>query len=604
MFRSFLRLLSRCYRLALPYGRLKLFAVLGLVLVNGLLQLVGVTSVFPFFALAADPERIRKSRIGVWLLHYLPPMTTNHLLVMAGCFAIAMLVLASLGSMMSENLRIRYAYGFCHWLRRRLFESYAGQPYAFFLHRNSADLNQKLWDILAFIQNVLLPIGEILTRLVLVLLLVGAVFFVQPWAALGAVVIFGGFYLLTFLWLRPRTRAIGNGLQLHNVGFGKNTNQFLHGIKTVLVHGKSRHFMDKALEHSARLGHFQSKMPIYSNGPRYLIEPVAFGGLMAIVVVLALRGRSFSDILPNLTVMAFAGYRLLPALQLLYIQLVTVAANQYTLNQLEEEITKIEKQAAAMAGTPRCGVRTAQRAVPTNAASQPLAFQRELRLENIAFQYPAASAPVLDGFSLTIAKNESVGIAGPSGSGKSTLVDLILGLHAPQSGAIRVDGELLTGRNMASWRQMIGYVPQDIYLLDETIADNIAFGVDAKDIDPAALREAALGAQILDFIEKELPHGFQTTVGERGVRLSGGQRQRIGLARALYHRPQVLILDEATSALDHQTELAVMETIHRLQGTLTIITIAHRLSTLERCDRIIRMESGGIVAKTESGIRK
>jgi len=283
--------------------------------------------------------------------------------------------------------------------------------------------------------------------------------------------------------------------------------------------------------------------------------------------------------------MAFAGYRLLPALQLLYIQLVTVAANQYTLKQLEEEMLNIEEET-----------------VPTKPAMTPsvpaLSFQGELRLENIAFQYPAANTPVLDGFSLTIAKNESVGIAGPSGSGKSTLVDLILGLHIPQSGQICVDSEPLTGKNMAAWRQMIGYVPQDIYLLDETIAANIAFGVDQA--DPAALREAALGAQILDFIENELPQGFQTTVGERGVRLSGGQRQRIGLARALYHRPQVLILDEATSALDHQTELAVMETIHRLQGTLTIITIAHRLSTLERCDRIIRMESGGIVAKTES----
>jgi ABC-type bacteriocin/lantibiotic exporter with double-glycine peptidase domain len=228
--------------------------------------------------------------------------------------------------------------------------------------------------------------------------------------------------------------------------------------------------------------------------------------------------------------------------------------------------------------------------------TSPLTFQRELRLENITFQYPAASAPVLKDFSIVIAKNESVGIAGPSGSGKSTLVDLILGLHTPQTGVIRLDGEPLVESNMASWRRMIGYVPQNIYLLDDTVEANIAFGVEAKDINAAALREAALGAQILDFIEKELPHGFQTTVGERGVRLSGGQRQRIGLARALYHHPQVLILDEATSALDHQTELAVMETIHRLQGTLTIITIAHRLSTLERCDRIISLENGKIMS--------
>jgi len=588
---TFLRLLARCHRMALPYGRLKLLGVLGLILCNGLLQLVGVTSVFPFFALAADPERIRRSRVGGWLLHFLPPMSTNHLLVVAGCFAIAMLVFASVGSMVSENLRIRYAYGFCHWLRRRLFESYAGQPYSFFLRRNSSALYQRLWDIQSFIQNVLMPVGEILTRLVLVLLLVGAVFLVQPWVALGAVLVFGGFYLLAFLWLRPRTRAVRDGLQLHNVGFAKNANQFLHGIKTVLVHGRGRHFMDRAMEHSGRIGYFQSKIPIYSNGPRYLIEPIAFGGLMAIVVVLAIRGRPFSDIMPNLTVMAFAGYKLLPALQLLYSQLVTVAANKYTLNQLEEEILNIEEEASKMEGMPRHGVRTAQRAVPTT----PLAFQRELRLEGIGFQYPNATGSVLNDFSLTIAKNESVGIAGPSGSGKSTLVDLILGLHTPQTGAMRLDGVPLTENNLASWRRMIGYVPQDIYLLDDTVEANIAFGMDPRQVSREALREAALGAQILDFIEKELPQGFQTPVGERGVRLSGGQRQRIGLARALYHRPQVLILDEATSALDHETELAVMETIHRLQGTLTIITIAHRLSTLERCDRIIRLESGRII---------
>ena len=587
MFQSFIRLLVRCYRLALPYGRLKLFGVLGLIIINGFLQLIGVTSVFPFFALAADPERLRKSAIGTWLLHYLPPLSTNHLLVLAGSFAITMLVFASVGSLVSEVVRIRYAFGFCHWLRFRLFESYARQPYAFFLRRNSAELNQQLFDIQLFIQNVLLPIGEILSRLVLVLLLIGAVFFVQPWTAFGAAVVFGGFYLLVFLWLRPRTRAVGAGLQFHNVGFWKNANQFLNGIKTVLVHGKSRSFMDRALEHSVRIGHFQSKVPIYSNGPRYLIEPVAFGGLMAIVVVMALRGKSFADILPNLTVMAFAGYRLLPTLQLLYSQLVTVAAHNYTLVQLETEITDIEQKTPL----PRSD----------GLSGQPLVFLREIRLEHIGFQYPGTTAPTLKDFYLVISKNESIGIAGPSGSGKSTLVDLILGLHSPQTGQIRIDDEPLGENNLPAWRRIIGYVPQDIYLLDESIAANIAFGMDESTINSSALREAARSAQILEFIENELPEGFQTIVGERGVRLSGGQRQRIGLARALYHRPQILILDEATSALDHQTELAVMETIHRLQGTLTIITIAHRLTTLESCDRIIRLDKGKIISLDRDG---
>jgi ATP-binding cassette subfamily C protein len=489
-----------------------------------------------------------------------------------------MLVFSSLGSMVSEVLRIRYAYGLCHWLRGRLFESYAQQPYAFFLGRNSAELNQRLFDVQMFIQNVLLPVGEILTRLVLVVLLVVAVFFVQPGVALGAAVVFGGFYLLVFLWLRPQTRAIGEGLKLHNFGFWKNANQFLHGIKTVMVHRKSRHFINRALEHSARIGHFQGRIPVYSNGPRYLIEPAAFGGLVAIVVMLALQGRSFTNILPNLTVMAFAGYRLLPALQLLYSQLVTVATSHYTLTQLEEELLDLERKKFA--------------AVADGSPVLSLPFHQGIQLEKISFQYPEATAPTLKDFCLSIAKNESVGIAGPSGSGKSTLVDLILCLHSPQAGRITVDGEPLTGKNLDAWRQLIGYVPQEIYLLDDTVEANIAFGEEPADVDPKALLEAAQEAQILDFIEKELPQGLQTTIGERGVRLSGGQRQRIGLARALYPRPQILILDEATSALDHQTELAVMETIHRLQGTLTIITIAHRLSTLERCDRIIRLEHG------------
>jgi ATP-binding cassette subfamily C protein len=481
--------------------------------------------------------------------------------------------------MVSEILRIRYAYGFCHRLRKQVLESYASKRYGFFLHRNTAALNQRLYDIQTFIQNVLLPIGELLTRLIVVILLIGAVFLVQPWVALGAVFVFGGFYLLVFLWVRPRTREVGKGLQLHNEGFGKNVNQFLQGIKTVLVHGKGRHFVYRALENSARIGHFQSKIPIYSNGPRYLIEPIAFGGLVAIVVVMALRGRPFSDILPNLSVMALAGYRLLPALQLMYSQLVTMAAHSYILAQLEEDILDIEEEISATQEPPM-------------QPAHPLQFRETLQLDQITFRYPGAAAPILNDFTLTIVKNESVGIAGPSGSGKSTLVDLILGLHTPQAGAIRVDGEALSESNLTAWRRMIGYVPQDIYLLDDTIEANIAFGVDSGELDPAALREAAEGAQILDFITQDLPLGFKTTVGERGVRLSGGQRQRIGLARALYHRPQVLILDEATSALDYQTELAVMETIYRLQGTLTIITIAHRLSTLDRCNRIIPLENG------------
>jgi ATP-binding cassette subfamily C protein len=557
---------------------------------NGLLQLVGVTSVFPFFALAADPDRIRNSKAGRWILNLFPPMDTDQLLVAAGCFSIGMLVFASVGSILSEVIRIRYAWGFCHWLRSRLLESYEKKPYGFFLRRNSAALAQKLNDIQTFINSVLLPIGEVLTRLLLVTLLVIGVIFVQPWVALGAVLILGGFYLTVFIWVRPRTRMLGEGFERHNVGFLLNTQQFLHGIKTAMVYGRGGYFMDRAMEHSARLGHVQSMVPIYDNGPRYLIEPIAFGGLVAVVVVMDLQGRPFSDILPNLSVMALAGYRLIPALQLLFSQLVSITIHSYTLLQLEEEMIEIEGDASDIPTTPF--------------PAKPPTFENELRLDGISFSYPGSTSPIIRDFSLSIRKNESIGIAGFSGSGKSTLVDLILGLHTPDRGEVLLDGEPLSRASMNSWRRMIGYVPQDIYMLDASIEENIAFGVDSSAVDQAALRKAAEGAQILEYIEGDLPNGFKTKVGERGVRLSGGQRQRIGLARALYRSPQVLILDEATSALDQETERAVMETIGHLQGTLTIISIAHRLSTLEHCDRIVRlgMTAGHMLEKACPGI--
>ncbi len=575
MIKSFIKLLSRCYALAIPYGRLRLFGVLGMVFLNGLLQLIGVTSIFPFFALAADPERIRNSSAGRWFLHFLPPMSTNHLLAVAGTFSILMLLIASVGSMASEYVRIRYAYSFSQWIRGQLLRSYAMRPYGYFLHRNSALLSQRIQDIHSFTINVLLPLGEILTRLVLISMLAATVFYVQPFVAMGAVVLLGGFYLMAFLWIRPRTRKIGEMIQRHNVGFWKNTNQFLHAIKTVFVHGKTRYFIEKAIQHSAETTKQQSLIPIYANGPRYLIEPIAYGGLVSIVVVLALQGKPFSDILPNLMVMAMAGYRLLPSLQLLFGQLVAVAANNYTLVQLEEEILAIEHESAVVSSN-------------GHLVSGKLPFLKSLSLEGVTYRYPGSDQDVIKELSLSIEKNESIGIAGPSGSGKSTLVDLILGLHSPSSGIIKVDAEPITQENISCWRSMIGYVPQDIYLLDDTIAANIAFGIDPKTIDSNALEEAARGAHILDFI-RSLPEGFDTVVGERGVRLSGGQRQRIGVARALFHSPEVLVLDEATSALDVDTEKAVMDTITQLNGKLTIIIIAHRLSTLEKCDRTLRL---------------
>lgn len=570
MLRNFLQLLRRCAVLALPYGRRKLGLVLGVIFVNGLFQVVGVTSILPFLAIAAEPELFQKSRLGQMLLHHLPPMTENRLLIWAGIASIALLFAANGASLAGEVIRTWYGHGFGHFLRTRLMDALAARPYGYFLERNSGALLQKVVvDVMQFITFVFLPLMESLSRVVTLSFLLLAVFVVQPMVALGATAVLGGLYGTIFVLIRHSASRLGEGIKVANRGTMIAAQQFLGGLKPILVHQKARYFTAQFSRHSEAQARLYPWVPIYGNGPRYLAEPIVFGGLVGVVVWLAAAGKSFSAIVPQLSVIALAGYRLLPSVQLLYAQLTQIKSMAYTVDEIEREASAI----GAPASTPE-------------REATPLKFETEIRLENITFSYPRSERPVLRNFNLVLHKNRSVGVIGTTGSGKTTLVDIILGLHPLKTGAIRVDGRVLTAADVSSLRAIVGYVPQDIYLLDASIAENIAFGIPREEIDHTALHEAAQSAQILKFIESELPEGWNTLVGERGVRLSGGQRQRIGLARAFYHRPQLLILDEATSALDTATEAEVMKAINNLQGKITLIVIAHRLSTIQGCDSV------------------
>ena len=352
----------------------------------------------------------------------------------------------------------------------------------------------------------------------------------------------------------------------------------LGGIKPIKVHRAEEHFLSRFSGHSGVVAQMSSRVPIIANSTRYLIEPLAFGGLVLAVVVLAVRGRDFSDILPNLGVMAVAGYRLLPSLQLLYGQVTQFTSMRYALDEVFEEFAAAERDEKS------------DNAEISLSKLGPMEWADAIRLDEVSFVYPGNDRPVLDRFSITIQKNMSIGFIGPTGSGKSTLIDLLLGLHRPTSGRVLIDGQPLTPELIPSWQATIGYVPQEIFLIDDTIARNIALGVPDNEIDNARLREVCAMAQILDFIG-ELRDGFQTSVGERGIRLSGGERQRLGLARALYHRPSLLLLDEATSALDTATEAKLIEALRNLSGKLTIVTVAHRFSAVAGCDKLIDLSN-------------
>jgi ABC-type multidrug transport system fused ATPase/permease subunit len=299
-------------------------------------------------------------------------------------------------------------------------------------------------------------------------------------------------------------------------------------------------------------------------------------------VLLVEGGSSINEVLPTLGVFAFAGLRIFPAIQLMYLSLTTLRTTAATLDSVHRDYMEV-----VMQDGPRARRRH---------GTAPLRLKDHLELHEILYSYPLAERAALAGLSLEVRANTTVGIVGGTGAGKTTAVDVLLGLLHPQAGTLRVDGTAITPANLRSWQGVLGYVPQQIYLIDDSVSANIAFGIQPESRNQAAIETAARVANLHDFVLSELPQGYDTPVGERGVRLSGGQRQRIGIARALYHDPDVLILDEATSALDNLTERAVMDAVHALGHQKTIIMIAHRLSTVRNCDRIFLLEQGRVSA--------
>jgi ABC-type multidrug transport system fused ATPase/permease subunit len=585
-------LISRVLFLARPYGRAKLAGVFSLSLAQAFFQVIGITSIFPFLAIAADPERIRRSHFGTQFLSLFPPMENRQLLLVAGLIAILALFLSNAVNLLSEYARTRYAQNFGHWLRVRLLRRMASQPYTYFLQRNSGDLLKKIMgDVTNYAGGVLLPLLDTVARVLTAILLLATLFLVQPVIAISAAVILGGFYAVTFQLLTRKRREVDENLKIHVAGSYREAHQMLGGIKPVKVHRAEEHFLGQFADHSAIMARMSARTPVFANSARYIVEPLAFGGLVVAVLLLAARGRDFSDILPNLGVIALAGYRLLPSLQLVYSQLTQVSSMRHAVDEVYDEFVAAESDRLV------APLITAEAVAPAS----PLRWKNAVTLCQISYRYPGAPRQTLEGLSLSIPRNSSLGVIGPTGSGKSTFVDLLLGLYQPTEGEILIDGQPLTPALVPSWQASIGYVPQDIFLIDDTIARNIAFGLPDQKIDQDRLREACAMAQILDFVEDELPAGFATNVGERGIRLSGGQRQRLGLARALYRRPSMLILDEATSALDTATEAKLLEALHGLSGTLSMVVAAHRMSAVANCDQLIdlanEMSAMAITAK-------
>jgi ABC-type multidrug transport system fused ATPase/permease subunit len=387
--------------------------------------------------------------------------------------------------------------------------------------------------------------------------------------------------VLIYMRLRGRLHQSGEDMMTALEQRYRTAAEATGGIKDVKLMGLESSYQGQFQKSSIRAARALIRVGIMAELPRYVLEAITFGALLGLVLVLLFRNDgNIAGIVPTLGIFAFSVMRLLPALQQTYHALANIRGSTAAVDLIARDYVEARRMPAATADD-------TARSLPVNTA---------LELKDIVFRYASANRPALAGLDLTIPARTTVGLVGGTGAGKTTLVDLILGLLTQNSGDVIVDGTPVTEANRRAWQNSLGYVPQSIFLTDDTVAANIAFGVPKDQIDRAAMERAARAAALHDFVMTDLAQGYETMVGERGIRLSGGQRQRIGIARALYRTPSLLIMDEATSALDNITERVVMEAVQNIRADTTIILIAHRLTTVKDCDRIFLMEKGRIAA--------
>ncbi len=578
------QLLRDVYSLVRPFGRRRLAGIVGFNIVQAGFQALSVIAIMLFTMAATNTsENARVPGLSAVLDQVYPEATARDLIVIMSGLTVFVIVVSNLLNIVGEYLRSRYTTKTGYLLTTGILRTIAVRPYSFHLRNNSSLLTKKAnGDVAAFVSGVLAPLLDLMARVLVASFTFGAMVLAEPVLALVLSALFLVFYYLVYLGARRFWKLLNQQFNvLAQIAF-KSIYQFLTGIKPIIVHDVRRHFLETYETAAAKHVRYKALSPVVANGPRYIVEILVFGGGIAIFASLILGGAQIEDLAPVAVTFMYGGYKLLPNFQLMFGTLGSIRTHEYTIYEILADFSP--KDLHRVHGP----LPEPQR--------EALDFRDRISVENVSFRYTDDSRLVLKDLTLEIRRGQKVAFVGQTGSGKSTLVDMILGLHIPVSGRIAVDGTTLDPTTIAAWRRRIGYVPQDIFLVDESVRKNIAFGIKDSEIDEEAVKEAIRMAQAEEFVYHRLPEGLDTVVGERGVRLSGGQRQRIGLARALYHRPDVLILDEATSALDNATEAAIMRVIDDLSSHLTILMIAHRLTTVVHADRIFMLTQGEISA--------
>ncbi len=546
------------------------------IVVTSFMNIGGVASIMPFIEALTSPGTAANNPVIARLLFYTGMSLTEWTIVWIGVGVVLLFVIGNALLAFVTWKGIVFSRKIAYTLTVRLFDTYLRQDFKFYLLRNTSELMKNLFgEVNAIVNGVLKPLVELMVEGILALALIVFLFLVNPAIALVAAALLGGGYGMIFLIVRSALNRASRNKVRRNRDRYRVVSDAFGAIKELKLMALERRYTSLFDEIISRFERSKARIQGIAKLPRYVLETFAFGGILSLALLLFVRGDNAASVLPLISAYAVAGFKLLPALQRVFAAFAHIRGSHASIELVLAELSQETPELA-----------------PTDGE---VLFTREIVLHDVSFTYDNTPQPALSNIDFAITKNTTVGIVGPTGCGKTTLVDLILGFHRAASGKLTVDGVPVDRENVRVWQKHFGYVPQSIYLSDASVTRNVAFGVPDNETDLERVRFAARLANLDEFVDS-LADGYNTQLGERGVRISGGQRQRVGIARALYRDPDIIVFDEATSALDTHTEQAVMDAITNLMHRKTIIIIAHRLSTLRQADQVVVLNGGKVDA--------
>lgn len=555
-----------------------------MILIGALLETVGVSMIVPLAQAILDADQLAGNEYVILICDILNLESMNQFVILLLFSVVAVFIIKNAYLLLMNYVQARFVNKNQFYTVSYMMDEYLNRPYEFYLNADIPTVFRTLDSDVPKVFIVLMDFIQLMTEVIVSIFLCIVVLIVDPVMTIMIGAILLGMTILIIGILKPRLNRLGQENQEVQARMGKWRNQSIFGIKEVKVLHKESFFVENYSVYAANGADLNSKYTVFNNMPRLLIETICIGGLLTYMAFCLLTGQDIAALAPKISAFAVAAVRLMPSVNRINTHITNIAFFGPSVHFVHDNIDfkdyKEEKKVS-------------QRLIEEG---KPIEVTGNIALEKVSYAYPNTEKWILNEADMVIPVGKSVGIMGPSGAGKTTAVDILMGLLAIQSGKITCGGRDVM-ENYGSWLSHIGYIAQNIYLTDDPVRDNVAFGVNPKDIDDRRVWEVLEEAQLKEFVES-LPEGLNTSVGERGVRISGGQRQRLGIARALYHNPEILVFDEATSALDTETETAIMEAIDKFHGKKTLIIIAHRLRTIENSDIIFKVENGKITETT------